>query len=622
MKLRTHLFRVLLLIVALMLFTGTCLADPIANPFVLAPKESIGKYGGTLYGAFPSGYRGQAWETMGFYEPILTWESDANTQVPNIVEAYEVSEDAKTFKMTIRKGLKWSNGDPVTTEDIRYAYEDVWHNKDLMVAFPTDYMSAGELCKLNIIDDATFELSFAAPNLTFNASVCRQGITGQLFMPSAYLKQFNNKHADEAKLNEMAVAEGYDNWVKLYEEKANWMLSPECPTLFAWQMESISEDGLVHVLQRNPYYHKVDTEGNQLPYIDTVQVEYVDNNETLKLKVMAGEVDWINAPIGEVFTEWPVLAQNAAAGDYRMVLASADFAGIFNLFANMASQDPQKGPLLSNKDFRVALSHAINRQEIIDLLVTVAEFKGKPAQLSIIESSPYYHEQHATQYTEYDVAKANEILDSLGLSARDSSGYRLGLDGKPLTFQLTIPTYADLWVDAGLLIADYWKAVGLNVEAKAVAPDIWGQMYQTNEIDFQIFSTGAGGMKFLNATHVNSYACNIMGSYTLWGTAYVQYINTNGEKGVEPPEFAYKMNELASATLAAATEEEAAANLKALMDLNAEVFPVMGISRPLPMFCVVTNAVKNGPDNYDPWVIFPYGVGGNVNPCQFYLERD
>lgn len=620
MKHRAIVTRILCMLLALLLSTAA-FAEAELNKLVLEPKESVGKYGGTLYAAFPYGYRGQAWQTLGFYEPLLGWGDSLDTPVPNVLEEYVVSEDATTFTMTIRKGLKWSNGDPVTTEDVRYQIEDVWNNKSLMTSSPSNFVVAGEVCKLEIVDEYTFILKFAAPNLFFNFTINQQGNTDMLLMPSAYLKQFNDKYVDEAVLTEKAKAEGFDDWMKLYEEKSNWMLNVDCPTLYAWKLASISDDNLVFVAERNPYYFKYDTAGNQLPYIDKVQVEYVDNSETLKLKVMSGEVDYIYAPTGETFTEWPMLAQNAAAGNYRLVLASGDYPSIGEIMPNLANQDPQKGALLANKDFRVALSYAINRQEIVDLLVTVADFKGEIAQHSIVADSPYYHEQLATQYTEYDVAKANELLDAIGLTARDDSGYRLGPDGQPMAFQLTVPQFNDLWLDVSLMVVDYWKAVGINCEAKSVSADLWNEICTSNEVEFSFLSTGAGGMKFINTSHVQSYACVSASWYTKWGQAFAEYITSNGEAGVEPPAWIYEVNDLCNQVLTATSEEDAAALLKAQLDLYADNFPMIGFCRPLPMFLVCSNDIKNGPQNYEAWVTFAYGVGANVNPCQFWLDR-
>lgn len=591
-----------------------------ANPVVITPKNEIGTYGGTLYAGFPKAYAGQAYETLGFYEPILGWNEDLTENIPNLVESYEESEDGLTFTFVIREGLCWSNGDPVTTDDILYAYNDVLLNTDITPVFPVALTSGGDPCTINVIDERAFEIVFTTPNPTFRSVICRQGNTDYLFKPSNYLKQYNNNYTDVAELEKQATEMSLDGWTKLYENKATWRDNPDHPTLYAWQLSSVTDDTMIRVFERNPYYFKADTEGNQLPYLDAVQVEYVENSETLKLKVMSGEIEYIYAPTGETFSEWPTMAQSMETGNYRLVLASHDYPHIFLVMPNHASQDPIKGPLLRDKNFRIALSQAINREEFCEMLVNVADFIATPAQHSPIEESPYYNETLATQYLEYDPDLANQLLDELGLDQRGSDGYRLAPDGSALTFQLTIPTFNDLWVDGGIQIAEYWKAVGLNVEAKATAPDIFAEMNTANQIEIEILSHGSGGMMNMNIDAVNSYAAASGGWWQHWCTEWINYLNTNGDKGLEPPEYVYELNGLREQVLSEVDEAKAAELMDELLTAFGEVFPIIGISRPLPHFLVVSNDLYNTPDDYDPWVIFPFGVGGNVNPCQFYKK--
>ena len=588
------------------------------NVITVNVHDDIGTYGETLYGAFPSGYAGQAYQTLGFYEPALGWNDDLSAMQPNIIEAWEQSADASSFILTIRKGLRWSNGDPVTTEDIRYVYEDVWQNTALSTAFPNNFMAGGEPCVINIIDEYTFEIVFTVPNPAFKYIMCQEGNTNTLFVPSAYMSQFNDRYVDAAKLTKLAKAENYDDWMKLYEFKNNYQKNVDRPTLYAWRMISISEDNLIRRFERNPYYFKTDSEGNQLPYLDYVQVEYVDNSETLKLKVMSGEVDYINAPIGEDFTQWPMLAENADAGNYRLILASADFNHKLLIMPNLASQDPQKGALLSDKNFRIALSQSINREEIISLLVTVADFQGIPSQQCPCAVSAFADEELANQYIEYDPDYANQLLDELGLTARGTDGYRLGPDGQPMTFQFTIPTYGDFWVDCGNLCAGYWQAIGLNVVVKAVAPDIWNELNNAGELEITALSSGSGGTMILDAKSVKAYSTMSAGWDQRWGTLWAKWNASNGAEGIEPPQIVKDMAAKGYEILAEGDEDKAAAKFQELLDLYGELFPTIGICTPLPSFCVCSNDLLNTPADYEPWVIFTYGVGGNVNPCQWY----
>lgn len=269
------------------------------SPVVVTPHDQVGVYGQTMYSAFPSAYQWQAFETAGFYEPVLTWNADNTALMPNLVEAYEPSADATTVRMTIRKGLKWSDGTPVTTEDVRFAYEDMWKNAELNPTPPTAFTVDGELCGLNIIDDRTFELTFKKPYPSLQYQLCRQGNTALLFVPSTYLKQFHKNYIDQATLDKLTSEGGFDTWVQMFGNKNTFQINADRPCLFAWHIESISDDGLVRKMVRNPYYFKVDTAGNQLPYLDYQQIEYVDNLETLNMKTLAGENEYIYAPPGE-----------------------------------------------------------------------------------------------------------------------------------------------------------------------------------------------------------------------------------------------------------------------------------------------------------------------------------
>ena len=590
------------------------------SPFVLKPRDEIGKYGQTLFSAFPAPYQGQNYQTLGFYEPVLTWNEGSTLLIPNLVELYEPSEDQMTFKMVIRKNLKWSDGTPVTTADIQFAYDDMWNNIALNPVFPSAFSTGGEPAKLNVIDDYTFELSFAKPYPSFQYVICKQGFTSQLFVPSNYLQQFHENYIDKAELAKMTQEGGFETWNQLFTDKNSFYNNPDLPNLYAWKLESISEDKLTRKFVRNPYYFKVDTEGNQLPYLDYQQVQYVDNAETLKMMTLAGDNEYIGAPIGEVFADWPIYAENAEAGNYRMITGQSDFGHIFLVMPNLSSQDPQKGQLLANKDFRIALSHAINRDELISLFVTVGDFKGTPAQQSPVEASPYYDDELTKEYTEYNVDKANELLDGIGLTERGSDGFRLGLDGKPMSFVATIPTYSPLWVDGGTLIAKYWREVGLNVEAKPVSPEIWNETVQANKLDFTIHSTGSGGLLVINSDGIDAYSMPYVGWMQRWGVGFVQYINSEGKEGVEPPEFVYEMNKLREEILYEADPAIADAKVQDLLNIWKENFPIMGISRPLPSWFLMSNDLKNTPQDGEPWAIFMFGVGGNVNPCQFYKE--
>ncbi len=591
-------------------------SDRIPTNYVTLIPNSVGVYGGTYYGAFPTAYRGQAWQTLGFFEPMIGWNQELTELVPNTLEEFSYNEDATVFTCKIREGLKWSDGAPVTTEDVRYLVEDVWGNTDLYSTPPSNYMAGGEMLKLDVIDDYSFTITFAVPNPSFTYLINQEDYS--MLKPSHYMKQFNSKYVDVDELNALADEKGYDTWTAMYTELERWYENPEYPTLYAWTVKSISDDGLVHTCERNPYYFKVDSEGNQLPYMDYCQVEYVDNTETLNLKIMSGEVDYISAPPGESLVNYPMFAENAAAGNYTVALASDDFTHKFNILPNHSNQDPQKGPLLSDKNFRIALSHAINREELVNLFGSVGDIKATIAQQSPKEGSPYYHEELSTQYIEYDAELANKMLDELGLTERDGDGYRLGLDGNKMVFSFIIPTYDDSWIDIGTRVSDYWKEVGINVEVQAVDPTIWDEAVKGNTFEFTGLSSGSGGMMMATKQHINAYGLSTTGWDQRWAYSWAEYYVSGGKSGIEPPEYIYELNDLQQKVLQTTDAEELKTNIKAFLDKRAEIFPTISTFRTMPQFFIVHNDIQNAPEEGEPWVIFAYGVGANVNPCMFY----
>lgn len=594
--------------------------QPELNPFVVQTNE-IGTFGGTLFAAFPQSYRHQAMQTLGFYEPLLGWDETAENRVPNTVESIYVSDDARTYRFVIREGLRWSNGDPVTSEDARFAIEDWMGNTDLNPVFPTIMQSGGEPVTINIIDERTFEYVFSESNMLFITSLTLEHIGGiRLLSPSQYLKQFHNQYAEADELERLVRDAGMENWVQLFNQRADFTLNPDLPVLYAWKLSERSADGLVATYVRNPFYFKTDTAGNQLPYIDSIQVEYVDNLETLKLKIMAGEVDYIYAPPGETFSEWPSYMQNAESGNYRLVRARGNWAHVLLIQPNNASEHPQKGPLLSNRDFRAALSMAINREELTEIIYNVADYRVEIGQQSPVRDSAFFNEEMSNQFVEFDVEQAEGILDDLGLSERGSDGFRLCPDGNPLTFQLSIPDFSQTWVDVGNIVAMYWREVGLNVEAIALDPSIWDQLVDSNEIDISIVSTGGGAMVQPNMACIDSYSIGEGGWFDLWGRAWVEYMQSDGESGVQPPSFVYEMRNLRSAVLVAQTESEQTERINDLVNKFADVFPVIGIARPLPQFLIISNNLGNTPDHYEILVHGLYGVGGHVNPSAFFIR--
>jgi peptide/nickel transport system substrate-binding protein len=239
------------------------------NPLVTKPVESVGKYGGTLHTA-------SWWPEVGnvqLYFAVdapIKWMADLSGYEPALAEKYEWSEDGKTFTMHLRKGLKWSDGQPYTTADWQYMWEDYAKNPDQKTWAIPQYLrkADGTPIDMEFPDDYTIVWKSDQPQW-IQPYFMAQGtweFAKNMMKPAHYLKDKN------PKFNSSAKWEDYTNIDK-------WWQTPGYPCLFAWCLSDISSDSTRYTFSRNPYFWRVDTEGNQLPYIDKIDVEIVSDDQ-------------------------------------------------------------------------------------------------------------------------------------------------------------------------------------------------------------------------------------------------------------------------------------------------------------------------------------------------------
>ena len=311
--------------------------------------------------------------------------------------------------------MKWSDGEPFTTEDIRFWYEDIFNDPD--VSQPTGqsyWSSAGEKGKLEVIDEQTFRVTFVNPNGFFLQSLAWANQDQTVRAPAHYLKQFHKKYNPDA--DALAKERGLESWIALFMREAGvdednvFFQNSKRPTINAWKFEiAPGEDTERALAVRNPYYWKVDTEGTQLPYFDRVVYQMVADPQVLLLKTMQGEIDMMDQYIATPANK-PVLFDNQEQGGYHFYTLKETAANVMVFQLNLNHTDPVKNALFNTKEFRQALSIAIDRQALID---AVFVGQGAPAQPSIAPTDPLYNERLATQFTAYDPDAANAMLDKL-----------------------------------------------------------------------------------------------------------------------------------------------------------------------------------------------------------------
>ncbi|HRR91843.1 MAG TPA: ABC transporter substrate-binding protein, partial [bacterium] len=346
---------------------------------IIEPWEEIGQYGGTWRRAW-LGLSDGAGPFKIAYEHLLRWNVDGSDVVPNIVKKYDVSKDGRNFTFYLREGMKWSDGTPFTTDDIKFWFEDITLNKELTPTFPSWLTTEGKPCTFKVRDKYTFTVSFSKPNAIFPMQLA---YFGGFVAPAHYLKQFHPKYTDSKKLEEMAKDAGFQFWYQLFGFKNNWLQNPELPSLWAWKLTSAPTATLM-VLERNPYYWKIDPAGNQLPYIDKITHELVQDPEMINMKAVQGDIDMQMRNIR--LQNYTLLMENRDKGNYRVFKWTTASGADFMLEPNQNVKDPVLKKLFQDRKFRFALSLAINREEINQLVFLGL---GKPRQASLISASPY-----------------------------------------------------------------------------------------------------------------------------------------------------------------------------------------------------------------------------------------
>ena len=443
------------------------------NPLVITPHDRPGQQGGTWNHALVGGGSLSMVVRYQGYEPLVRFNPEWTGLEPNVAESWEVSEDSRTYTFKLRKGHKWSDGQPYTTEDVRFWYEDILLDESATITNQSFWYTNGVPGKLEIVDETTFRVVFASPNGFFVNNIAWAQSDHLSRTPAHYLKQFHIKYNENA--DALAKERGFDSWVALFQREHGlhqdnvFYQNSNRPTLNAWMFTSApGEDTERAIAVRNPYYHKVDTAGTQLPYFDQVVYQMVADPEVLLLKTLQGEIDMMDQYIGTP-TNKPVLFDGQESGNYHFYTLKESAANVMVFQLNLNHVDTTKRELFNRRDFREALSIAVDRQALID---AVFVGQGSPAQPSILEGDPLYNERLAKQHTEYDPDRANEILDGI-VPERDGDGYRLDAEGRRLTIIFEIDQVRTTFLDMFELALPMFQDVGIDAQIRTMDRSLW-----------------------------------------------------------------------------------------------------------------------------------------------------
>ncbi len=579
------------------------------TPVVVTPLDRPGKYGGVWRRAY-TGLSDLVGARRIVYDPLVRWSTDYKI-VPNVASKWEVLEDGSVFVFHLVKGIRWSDGAPFTADDILFYLEDILQDKELTPSIPQWLAPGGVPPKVSKLDDFTIRLEFSEPYSIFlERLACPDGMA-LVSKPKHFLKKFHKKYADPKELEALMTQKKAATWGKLFQDASDvrhgMFTDKDMPSICAW-ITKVPAPAKRFVMERNPYYWKVDTEGNQLPYIDSIVHDLQAESQTILLKAIAGEIDMEARHLGGMQSSVLLLA-NVAEGKYKLIPKISTASVGLLLAPNLNHKDPAMKKILSDPKFRIALSHMINRQEINKI---VYRGKGVPRQAAPLKQSHFYDPNYENAYMDFDQGKAGALLDEIGLKM-GARGKRHRPDGQPFKLTLDVVVANQSWVDQAEIVASNLKSMGIDTEVKAETRELFLQRTQGASHDIALW-TGDGGIEcLLDPRWYFPYS-----SESLNAPLYGQWFQGGGKKGEEPPAEIKELMDIYNQILKTVPEEKKKELFGKIIAANKKNLWVIGLVHDPPDYYVVAKNMFNVPKkDFQSWM---YPNPGPANPEQFFYD--
>jgi len=573
------------------------------NPVVVQPQEKIGIYGGTWHVGMVGNDRNFLYRILG-YETLMRWDSEYTGVIPNVAQSFKVNADATEYTFSLRDGIRWSDGEPFSVDDIMFWYQGVLLNKALTPSIPTWLLTNGKPFTVEKMDDHTILFRFPAPNGLFLQRLATPDAIAMTSYPQHYLAQFHKDY--NPNVDDLVKKAGVADWVALFTKVmpyASFSLNKDVPTINPWIWETdylaaVGGKGDLRAV-RNPYYWKVDTDFNQLPYIDYVSFFVVKDAAALNALAVKGQIDMQDRRIDSSVADPEKMKQ----GNYHTYNTIKADSNILAIALNLTHDDPVKRALFQNRDFRIGLSYAIDRAKIST---------SEPYQVAPLPETPLYNEQMARQYTEYNLDKANSYLDKAGFNKRDGQNFRLGADGKRLSFKMEVCDC--LSVDMVKQVQANWQAVGIDMSLEILPRAQVEALMSNNQFDAMVWS-GDGGLEVILEPRYYFPFSNASIYAPLWAK---WYLNPKDSAAEEPPADIKRQMELYNQLQATSDSDKQIEIMKQVIQIAADQFYVMGIARTADGYGVVKNNFHNVP------AVIPdsskYPNPAPTNPCQYYID--
>ena len=585
------------------------------EPLVTVPYEQIGRYGGTLDVLSNATEAGTSDFLSVRHVNLARYSDDLSTIVPNVAKGWEWNDDYTELTFHLRKGHKWSDGAPFTAEDVKFWYDDLALDSNVIPKAKDYVLVAGERMQVEVIDPQTVKFVLPAPKPGLLAHFATSYAQG--FQPKHFLGQFHPKHNADA--DALAQSIGFENGyavIAAYYGNSDWTDTPSpllsqpdkvanmpkavVPTLESHIYTKDTTEG--RHLVANPYFHVVDTAGNQLPYVNEQDELYINENEVRLLKLVNAEVDYKSQSLQ--LPGAPMLLDGQENGNYTIDLRPT--IAMHSVSVNVTSEDPEKRKVFGDLRFRQAMSVAINRDEINEVV-----FFGLGTPKQYVGFSPvpdFVDEKWLSHYTQFDPDLAASLLDEVGVVDQDGDGFRDLLNGDPLVLNIQFATQG-ISGQVVEMVAQHWSDAGIKTTSKEVTPDEYRSAQSSNQLDVGAWHKG---MPLAMVLGLNESFVAPFGNYfdhrngMLWG----EYIETDGAQGVQPPDWVYTMiddiNTFQSAPVGSAESNEAGARL--VENLTGQMLMIGLVQGPSPIYH--RNPLMNFADfkthSYEYYRTYPY----------------
>jgi peptide/nickel transport system substrate-binding protein len=576
----------------------------------LLPEQSIGMHGGEMRMLMGKQKDIRQIVIYGYarlvgYTPELELKAD-------ILESYEVFEN-RVFTLHLRKGHKWSDGYPFTSEDFRYYWEDMASNAELSKGGPDKLLIIdGELPKVEYPDEYTVKYSWSRPNPYFLPALAGPRPL-YIYKPAHYLRQFHVRYQEAEVLQQMIDKAGKRNWMSVHinKDRPYKATNPDLPTLQPWHNSTYPPSDRF-IFKRNPFYHRVDQKGRQLPYIDSIAIN-IASSKLVPAKTGAYESD-LQARYLRM-DNYTFLKTGSKRNDFDVRLWRTAKGAHIALYPNLNTNDPVYRELLRDVRFRRALSLAIHRFEINQ----VVYFRlVQESNNTVLAESPLYKPEYQYDGIEFDLEHANRLLDELGLTQRDDRGVRLLPDGRPLEMLIQTAGESTEQTDVLELIHDSWLEAGIKLYSIPSTREVFRNRIFSGDAVMSIWSGLENALPTPETSPSNlAPTSKYQYQWPQWGA----YYESSGKSG-EAPELpaARELVALHEQWARSSTQEQRTAIWQRILDINREQMFTIGIVNHVPHPVVVSNQLHNVPAKgfYD---ISPGAYFGIYKPDTFWFDE-